>query len=144
MGLWIAWPLPWQRPPARQRRLRHNPRMQVHQRARLPDPRRWPKPWRSVLFTVCAATAFGIALLVVSYMLDLQLRSEPDLPGGFEGLEGWMALLIAVPAALLLAMVARYTAPSPRHQRVLPALWGLLILAAFLSGLDAFDLELVR
>ena len=118
--------------------------MQVHRKTRLPDPRRWPAPWRSVLFAVGAAPAFGIALLVVYYMLDLQLTSEPDLPGGLEGLEGWLAGLVAVPAALLLGMVARRAAPSPRQLQVLPVLWGLLILAALLGGLDACHLELVR
>jgi hypothetical protein len=82
--------------------------------------------------------------LLVTVLVFLQLTSEPDLEGGFEGVEGCFAVLFGGPAACIGAVLGAVTLPSAWRRRFVLA---VVVLGVILFGLGLAQMlryELVR
>lgn len=82
--------------------------------------------------------------LLITALVYLQLTTEPDLEGGYEGVEGCLAVLFGGPAACIGAVLGAVTLPSAWRRRFVLA---VVVLGVILFGLGLAQMlryELVR
>lgn len=82
--------------------------------------------------------------LFIAALVDLQLSTEPDLPGGFEGLEGCLALVIGAPAGFIGLALGVASLPSSLHRRFVLVVAVIEVVLAVLAFADLMQLELIR
>jgi hypothetical protein len=74
--------------------------------------------------------------LLVTVLVFLQLTSEPDLEGGYEGFEGCLAVLFGGPGACIGAALGAVTLPRSWRRR--------FVLTVVVLGLMLFGLGLAQ
>lgn len=82
-------------------------------------------------------------LLIVA-LVHLQLTTEPDLEGGYEGFEGCLAVLFGGPVACIEAALGAVTLPESWRRRFVLAVVVLGVILLGLSLAQMMNYELVR
>lgn len=84
------------------------------------------------------AVAMGLALpsLLIAALFGLQLSREPDLPGGLEGLEGFLAFMVGAPVGFIGLAVGLASLPSALHRRFVLVVGTLEIVLVALALAD--------
>lgn len=85
-----------------------------------------------------------LPVLLITALVHLQLTTEPDLEGGYEGLEGCLAVLFGGPAACIGTALGAVTLPRSWSRRFV---FTIVVLGVILFGLGLAQMmgyELVR
>ncbi len=77
-------------------------------------------------------------------LLRLQLTAEPDLPGGYEGLDGFVGLAVGIPCGVIGAALGYAVLPPPWRRRFVLAVLAVQAVLAVLGLADLQGFELVR
>lgn len=100
--------------------------------------------WKWLLRALAPTLGLILPSWIIASLLTLQLGSEPDLEGGYEGLDGLVGLVLGLPAGAIGAALGGSAFAAPWRRRFLLAVVLLEIALIALGSADLLGFEIVR